>query len=84
MMALVISSSPNVATALGPAVFVLLMVPVLMVFAPQPIRRDKRTVAALVVLAGIAIGVPVYAVVCNVCALCKTDYWWLIAECWFL
>jgi formate hydrogenlyase subunit 4 len=63
---------------------VLLMIPALFLFAPQPIRKDKRTVAALVMLAAVVIGVPVYAVICNVCEICKADYWWLIPDCWFL
>jgi hypothetical protein len=84
MTALVISSSPSVAESLGPAMFVLLMVPVLMVFAPQPIRRDKRTVAVLVALAAIVVGVPAYAVICNICTVCLGEWWFLFIECWFI
>jgi hypothetical protein len=72
--------------SLGPSwvSLVFLMLPILIVFAPQAVRRDKRTVAAVLASAVVLIGVPAYAVVCNICAVCKTEYWWLIPECWFL
>jgi hypothetical protein len=84
-MALVLASSPWASSPFGPALVVLLMIPALFLFAPQTIRKDKRTVAALVMLAAVVIGVPVYAVVCNICEVCKTCAWYYCPlECWFL
>jgi hypothetical protein len=80
-MALVLTGA-----SLGPlwVSLVVLMLPILIVFAPQAVRRDKRTIATLLVAVAFVVGVPVYAVICNVCALCKTEWWFLYVECWFL
>ena len=83
-MALVMSAAPWMSNPFGPAMVLLLMVPVLIMFAPQPIRRDKRTVAVLVTLAAIVVGVPVYAVICNICSVCLGEWWFLFVECWFI
>jgi hypothetical protein len=71
------------ASTFSPMFAVLFMIPVLLVFAPQPVRRDRRTIVGLGVALVAIVGVPVYAAICNVCAVCQTDMWWLYAECWF-
>lgn len=60
------------------------VVPIGLVFTPQAVRRDKRVIVGLILALGFVIGVPAYAVVCNICDICKGSYWWLIADCWFL
>jgi hypothetical protein len=83
MLAMVVGPSP-VISSLSLYFVMLTVVPIGLLLAPQPVRRDKRTIVTLLLLAAVVIGVPVYAVVCNVCEVCKGDYWWLYMECWFL
>jgi hypothetical protein len=64
---------------------VLLMIPVLLLLAPQPIRRDKRVIVGAALAIAAALGVPVLAAICNVCEICKVcDWWWCPLECWLL
>jgi hypothetical protein len=83
VIALVISE-PSAFSALGPLAFMAMLLPIGLLLAPQPIRTDKRTIAGLLVSVLLIVGVPIYAAICNVCELCKGDYWWLILECWFI
>jgi hypothetical protein len=83
MMALVVSSSSPIVSSLGFYLMVLTVVPIGLLMAPQPVRRDRRTIVGLGVALVAIVGVPVYAAICNVCAVCQTDMWWLYAECWF-
>jgi hypothetical protein len=82
VIAIVIGSSA--VSTLSLYAVMLTIVPLGLLLAPQPVRTDKRTIAAVIAAAAILIGAPAYAVVCNVCALCKTEWWFLYVECWFL
>ena len=84
MTALVILGDPGPLVSFAQMFALAFIVPIGLLLAPQPIRRDRRTLALLVVTLALVIGGPVYAVVCNVCALCQTEWWWLYVECWFL
>jgi hypothetical protein len=84
VIGLVLSSSSSVASTLSLYLWMVTIVPVGLLLAPQDVRRDKRTIVAVAIGALLLLGVPAYAVVCNVCTVCNGDYWWLFAECWFL
>jgi hypothetical protein len=57
---------------------VLLMIPVLLLLAPQPIRRDKRVIVGAALAIAAALGVPALAAASNVCSYCP---WYLCLEC---
>jgi hypothetical protein len=65
-------------SALSFYLMLLTAVPMGLMFAPQPIRRDKRTIAVLLVVVAFLVGAPLFAFASNVC----TYAWWAI-ECWF-
>lgn len=68
-----------------PALVLMVMVPIGLLWAPQPIRRDRRTIAALVGFTLVMVGGPVYAVICNICLICeRCAWWWCPWECLFL
>lgn len=52
------------------------------VFAPQEIKRDKRAVVGLVLLALGLIGKTAFAAVVGP-GVCGRPWAWLIVECWF-
>ena len=54
-----------------------------MVFAPQEWKRDKRAIvgAALLILG--MVGKSAYAAVIAEPSICRSDYWFLIIECWY-
>lgn len=84
MTAMTVLGSHSLGSAFSTVLTMATLVPLLLIVAPQPIRTDKRVIVGLIALAAVAIGVPVYAVVCNVCSVCNGDWWWLFAECWFI
>lgn len=57
---------------------VLCMIPILLLWSPQHVRRDKRVLvgAALVIVA--ALGFPALAADSKICEICP---WWLCIEC---
>ena len=81
LMAMVlVPSAPH--ASVSPTVLAF-MLPICLVWAPQAVRRDRRTIAAALVLAVLVLGIPVFAdepgiVIANPCVLMP----WLI-ECWF-
>lgn len=80
-MTAVVLISSGVASSLSfPWVF--LMVPILFLFAPQAIKRDKRTLVVLALAVACVLGVPVFAdeweAVSGVCSYCP---WYLCLEC---
>jgi hypothetical protein len=60
---------------------VLLMIPILLLWAPQSIRRDRRVIVGAAFAIGAALGFPVLAAVSDVCSYCP---WWLCIECLWL
>ena len=75
----------TIPSALGQLLVLATVVPIGLLLAPQTVRKDKRTLVAMAVAIALVIGVPVYAVVCNVCEICKVCPWYLCPlECWFL
>jgi hypothetical protein len=75
-MALVLTKTAG-AAGLGPlAMF--FMVPVLIAFAPQPVRDDKRVKVLVILLVLLAIATPALAVPSTIC-----QYAWWAIECWF-
>lgn len=85
MIAMVFASSPVVSGSLLNLMLIVTVVPIGLLLAPQPVRRDKRTLIALGVILLLLIGAPVYAVICNICEICNTcAWWWCPIECWFL
>lgn len=76
MIALVVSASP-VVSSLSFYLTACTLLIVGIVFAPQPVKRDKRVIALVGVLIVLAIGVPVFAADTTIC---KYAPWAL--ECW--
>lgn len=75
-----IAFSASAASSL-PFSLVIVMVPMLFLFAPQAIKRDKRTIAVLAVLLALVLAAPVAAEWDAVSRVCEYCPWWLCLEC---
>lgn len=81
LFALMMSNSSAALSSWSMYLMLLTVVPLSLMLAPQEIRRDKRTVVAVLVLAMVAISAP--AAYAFPLFYCNRPDWFLFVECWF-
>lgn len=78
MTAVLLYTGPGL-SSLAPFLVLLTIVPIGLLFAPQPLRRDKRIRVLALVLLLLTISAPAWAFPTKICDWCPYCF-----ECWFL